>query len=74
MAGDEAGALPRVLGGEDGFHLGQRVVELAQPVNDLGGGNLLGRVVPVAGEPVHHGWLKQPRLVISPQGTHAELG
>ena len=41
VPGDEVGAPLRVLGREDGLHVGQRHVQFTEPVNDLGGGDLV---------------------------------
>ena len=74
MPRDDVGALSWVVGGEDGLDLREWNVELPESVNDLGSGDLLWCVVPVAGGGVHRVRLEKPRRVIAPQRPHAQAG
>ncbi len=74
VARDQLGAPLRIVGGEDRLDLGQRHVQLAEPVDDLRGRDLLARVVAVAGELVDARRLEQAGLVIAAQRTHAQVG
>lgn len=73
VAGNHRGAPGRIRGGEDGLDLGQRYVELTEPMDHLGRGDLGGFVVPVAGEGVDVGGVEQTRLVIAAQRPNAQL-
>ena len=61
-------------GPQDPLHVAQGDVQLAEPVDDLRGRDLVDGVVAVAGGLVHHGGLQQGGLVVSTQGPHAQVG
>ena len=71
---DETCACVRVGGRHDASDLGQRDVELAQPVDDLGGRDLVGAVVAVAAGGVDGGRDQQVRVVVAAQCAHAQVG
>ena len=61
------------MANDDGMDLFERHVEGAEPADDLGGRDLPGRVVAVAGVRVHRGRLEQPHLVVVAQRFDAEV-
>src|SRR3712207_6873319 len=56
------------------FRSGQRHVELAQAVDDLGGRDLVRAVVAVAARVVHRGRLQQARVVVAAEGAPTQVG
>ena len=72
MTRDHLGALLRVVGGEDGLHLGQRHVELPQLVDHLCSRDLFGRVVAVTRRRVHRIRLEEFGRMVATQGPHAQ--
>ena len=76
-AGARRRGAARVSGSEerhDASDLGQRDVELAEPVDDLGGRDLVDAVVAVAGGGVDGGRHQQVRVVVAAQRAHAQVG
>ena len=72
MTRDHVGLLLWIAGGEDGLDLGERHVELPQLLDDLGGRDLLGRVVPVTRGRVDGVWLQEFGGVVAPRRPHAQ--
>ncbi len=60
--------------GQDGLDPVQRHVQVAEPADHLGDGDLVGRVAPVAGVSVDVGRLEQPDPVVVPQHLDAHMG
>ena len=67
VAGREVGRL------EHRAHLLERHVEVAEPADGLGGGDLVGAVVPVAARRVDLGRLEQADVVVVPERLHAQV-
>jgi hypothetical protein len=59
VVGDEGGTCSRVGGAQDALDVGQGHVELAQPVDDLGGRDLVRTVVAITRRGVHGPGLEQ---------------
>jgi len=73
MRGDQGRAGARVRCGQHLADLAQGHIQLAQPVDDLRGGNLLAGVVAVSAVRVDDGWFEQAPLVVSAQRTDAQV-
>ena len=67
VGGDDRVASRRVVGVQDGPHVVDRHLEVAQPAHDVGIGDLVGRVVAVSGRRVDGGRLEQPDGVVVAQ-------
>jgi hypothetical protein len=65
VVGDQSGTGAGVGGAQDALDVGQRYVELAQAVDDLGGRDLVRGVVPVATGSVHRRGLQQACVVLT---------
>jgi hypothetical protein len=70
---DQVVAGRRVRRGQHRLDVRDRHLQVAQPADDLGGRNLPGGVVPVAGVRVHRNRLEQPHLVVVAQRLDAEV-
>src|SRR3712207_939841 len=74
VLGDQRGTGARVGGAQDALDVGQRDVELAQAVDDLGGRDLVRAVVAVAAGGVHRRGLQQACVVVAAQRSYAQVG
>ena len=74
MGGDEVVASVNIGCGDDRLDLVQRHLQGTKAPDDLGGGDLLGGVTPVAGVRVDISWLQESDVVVVTQRLHAEVG
>jgi len=74
VVGDQGCADTKVGSAQDPLHVAQRDVKFAEPVDDLGGRDLLDGVVAVAGGLVHYSGFQQGALVVATQGSHTQVG
>ena len=72
---DDDGVAGGLVGGlQHGAYVVDRQVEVAEPADQPGLGDLLGAVVAVAAARVGPGRLQQPHVVIVPQRLHGQEG
>ncbi len=74
MGGDERVTGVGVRGGEHGVDFVHGHVQVAEPPDDLSGGDLVGGVAAIPGTGVDVGWFEQADAVVVAQGFHAQVG